>query len=420
MKAENKGTVLVIDDDAAVTQLFSQTVAVRGITVVSVADPDEGVEKAKELVPDIIFMGLLFRGSNGLKVSKQIHADEKLRSVPIVMLTSYHGELDPKYTATLGIVDVIVKPLDADEVLSKLPPSLRGRDVLPDKTAEKEEEKTLDEGITPEEDEGDAFEMGGLSADAETAAVGREKATAGPAGDDFLAYELEEGEEPRNAPGRTADEFGVMEHEPTPDMGHAYGPDMSYASAERKSLLKKLVPVLAVVVIIAGLGIAAFLIKDIFFAGGGKQPTPPPVTAVQPQGAVGPGESRREPGAAGDKGKTAETPAPREEASPAEKPVPAEVQAPAKAAEPREVKTGAARFRFAAQVGVFQSAQNAAALGDELSTKGYDAFVVKEQSGSRTLHRVLVGRFDDSRKAQEQVRILARQEGIKAVIYRYR
>ena len=113
MKPKGKKRVLVIDDDQDVRSLFVETLEPKGFDVVTSADPDVGVEGARETEPDLIFISLLFPHSNGLKVSKAIHADESLQRVPIVMLITYQGELDPKYTTTIGVVDVLVKPLNS-------------------------------------------------------------------------------------------------------------------------------------------------------------------------------------------------------------------------------------------------------------------------------------------------------------------
>lgn len=108
--------VLVIDEDKSSIDLFGKALEPKGIDVFVQETPDKGIEKAIEVEPDLIFVNLIFRESNGLKVSKLIHEIEKLRNVPIVMLLAHKGDLDPKYTSTIGIVDVLVRPFTEQNI----------------------------------------------------------------------------------------------------------------------------------------------------------------------------------------------------------------------------------------------------------------------------------------------------------------
>ncbi|MGC2061501.1 MAG: SPOR domain-containing protein [Thermodesulfovibrionales bacterium] len=138
--------VLVIDEEKSSVSIFGKALEPRDIAVFVMDTPDKGIEKAIEIEPDLIFINLIFRESNGLKVSKLIHAVEKLRKVPIVMLLAHKSDLDPKYTTTIGVVDVLVSPLTTEDILSKTV-ALLGLPAV-DLAAEKE---TLD--VMPIEDE---------------------------------------------------------------------------------------------------------------------------------------------------------------------------------------------------------------------------------------------------------------------------
>lgn len=118
MDQKTKRKILIVDDEQSVRDLFARTLQHSGFDIVAVANPDEGIEIAKQTEPDIIYLSLLFPESNGLKVGKSMHSVPALHETPIVVLISYKGELDPKYTRTIGIVDVLVKPLEPADILS--------------------------------------------------------------------------------------------------------------------------------------------------------------------------------------------------------------------------------------------------------------------------------------------------------------
>jgi twitching motility two-component system response regulator PilH len=119
MDNEGKKRILVIDDDPRVCSSISQILSAEGYDVLIASGADDGIQKAQNADPDLIFISLLMTGSNGLKTSKAIHSIKGLDKTPVIMLISYEGELDPRYTATIGIVDVIVKPPDREELVSK-------------------------------------------------------------------------------------------------------------------------------------------------------------------------------------------------------------------------------------------------------------------------------------------------------------
>ncbi|MBI5639670.1 MAG: response regulator, partial [Nitrospirae bacterium] len=93
---DRKKKILVIDDDRSVSELFTKALTPKGFEVLSLEDPDRAIEIAGDFHPDLIYLSLLFPASNGLKVGKALHNIGGLGDVPIVMLISYRGEIDPK------------------------------------------------------------------------------------------------------------------------------------------------------------------------------------------------------------------------------------------------------------------------------------------------------------------------------------
>lgn len=119
MNQKSNKKILVIDDDQTSLRIIDQTLTSIGYDVIVFTNPDEAVKNAEKTAPDLVFIGLLLAGSNGLKVSKAIHSINSLAKTPVIMMTSYAGELDPRYTVSIGIPDVIVKPLKPEELASK-------------------------------------------------------------------------------------------------------------------------------------------------------------------------------------------------------------------------------------------------------------------------------------------------------------
>ncbi len=448
VSSKGKKRILVIDDDQEVRSLFVRTLEPKGFDVVTSADPDEGVNGARETVPDIIFISLLFQHSNGLKVSKAIHADEGLHGVPIVMLTSYKGELDPKYTATIGVVDVLVKPIAAQDILAKtvsllgaglsIRESDEGVSIVPaeeEKGAysierafedlEKEspavkEESPWDREFSDLEEEVPAAPAGGEKEKPVRRAAGRSEK------DEFLDFEMEEevpGGKGGTASGeQKADEGGEGRHREDD-----YIPEEVFIPEPKKSPVRRILTVLGVAILVAGAGIGAFRLVSFFSHESGRSvkkevvkkvvpPTPekpkePPTVAepakpVQPQSAAPVTAETAQPSPPVAAGKRGKVTGPAQTARKAvETPPKEEVRA-------RQPETKSAPM-FSVQVGFFKEGKNASRLVEKLKGKGYDAYVLEETGATR----VLIGKFSDRRKASEEARLISRKEGLKSIVY---
>jgi two-component system cell cycle response regulator DivK len=460
--SKGKKRVLVIDDDENVRSLFVKTLEPKGFDVVTSADPDVGVEGARETEPDLIFISLLFTQSNGLKVSKAIHADESLQNVPIVVLITYRGELDPKYTSTIGVVDVLVKPLGAKDILEKTVSLLGGDAALPDAeeetfipSGEKEEMYSLEE-----EFEDLAREEAGLKDespwDAEYTELGSEEAFPGP-GDEAAtqtsAGEPAETETPFHAdepsPGVT-DDFLDYEREAE---AAGKGEDISSGKADtqeeirrrftaddvideeetfpepKKNLLKKAITVAGVVVIIAGVTVGVLRLVS-FFSGELRSRVEKEMVkdnlpnAVKSDQAVSVPESGKNEESASSASVPAETkeenqpPAGGQKAGAVQTAVPDRTVAKTAVKERRKPQTRQEKtsLTYSVQVGYFKEGKHASRLLESLKKKGYDAYLY---AGSDAGKRVLIGKFRDRKQAREQSRRILKDEGLKSVVYQY-
>jgi two-component system, response regulator len=65
--------------------------------------------------PNVILLDIKLPLIDGIEVLRQIKADERTKTIPIVMLTSSHEERDLVETYRLGVNSYIVKPVDFDQ-----------------------------------------------------------------------------------------------------------------------------------------------------------------------------------------------------------------------------------------------------------------------------------------------------------------
>ncbi len=384
--------VLVIDNDRVASDMIVKTLLPRGLDVSVAASPDRGFEKARELKPDLVFISLFLSDSNGLKISRHIHSEEELKDVPMIMLISYRGELDPKYTSAIGIVDVLVKPLKTEDIIAKTKKVLGEQSVTEGLAGDS---GTFSEGETeviPEEkgvievqgpisvsqQEDEPPHAAGLTGEHEQDEAKKEDRRAPEETGEFLK---EEDEEEGPAPADKA--LNACEEGETPS-AVTYGEEIFPAEEPRRFFsgrkIMALAAVLAVVLVLGTYSMKKIVSQtrkaapaNVVAEGGAKVTASPDVAVARPV-VPAPGEvvPQSKAGAAPDGG-----------------------------------------YRFTVQVGAFGNEENAALLVDKMKKNGFDAFIEKDPS--RPLYRVLVGRFGDPKQASRQARLL-REEGLKPVV----
>jgi len=68
--------------------------------------------------PAVILLDLKLPKVNGLEVLQQIRADDRLKMIPVVVLTSSHEEKDMLTSYKLGVNAYVVKPVDFHEFVN--------------------------------------------------------------------------------------------------------------------------------------------------------------------------------------------------------------------------------------------------------------------------------------------------------------
>jgi DNA-binding response OmpR family regulator len=70
--------------------------------------------------PAVMLLDLKLPKVDGLEILKQIKSDEKLRMIPVVVLTSSHEEKDMVTSYKLGVNAYVVKPVDFHEFVNAI------------------------------------------------------------------------------------------------------------------------------------------------------------------------------------------------------------------------------------------------------------------------------------------------------------
>ena len=115
-------TCLVVEDSPTMRQLL--VYALKRIPQMSTIEAADGVDALKKLAtspaPDLIITDINMPIMDGLKLVQRVRTDDKLRNVPVIIITTEGGAEDRARALALGANAYITKPIQAPAVLAKV------------------------------------------------------------------------------------------------------------------------------------------------------------------------------------------------------------------------------------------------------------------------------------------------------------
>ncbi len=109
----DRDTILVIDDDAAVRELMSRFLMKLGFNVLTVPSGEEGLRLAKQVHPVLITLDVVMPDCDGWSILSKLKADSELSKVPVIMVTIVDNEARG---VDLGASNYLIKPVDRERL----------------------------------------------------------------------------------------------------------------------------------------------------------------------------------------------------------------------------------------------------------------------------------------------------------------
>ncbi|MDB6123424.1 MAG: Two component transcriptional regulator, winged helix family [Pedosphaera sp.] len=117
--------ILVVDDEPDAVDLIKFNLKGAGYEVITAADGEEALQKARSLLPNLIILDLMLPEVDGLEVCKILRRDPRVSAVPIIMLTAKAAEIDRVLGLELGADDYVTKPFSPRELVLRVKRLLR-------------------------------------------------------------------------------------------------------------------------------------------------------------------------------------------------------------------------------------------------------------------------------------------------------
>lgn len=135
--------ILVVDDEKPISDIVKFNLSKEGYDVYTAYDGEEAIEKAEEVVPDLILLDLMLPKIDGLEVCRQIR---KKYDMPIIMVTAKDSEIDKVLGLELGADDYVTKPFSNRELIARVKANLRRQGAAAASAEEENDNNELEVG----------------------------------------------------------------------------------------------------------------------------------------------------------------------------------------------------------------------------------------------------------------------------------
>ena len=107
--ATTKTKILLIEDEEMLANMYEVKFQNEGFDITKALDGEEGLKKAKEIIPDLILLDIIMPKMDGFSVLKALKEDPKTKNAPVILLTNLGQEEDIARGKEMGSVGYLVK-----------------------------------------------------------------------------------------------------------------------------------------------------------------------------------------------------------------------------------------------------------------------------------------------------------------------
>lgn len=113
--------IVMVEDDKFLGSLVAKKLVSEGCTVTSVSKGEEALGAIERETPDVILLDLLLPGISGFDILKKIKHDDRMKNIPVIVLSNLGEEKDIKMGQELGANNFLIKAtLNIDEIVDEV------------------------------------------------------------------------------------------------------------------------------------------------------------------------------------------------------------------------------------------------------------------------------------------------------------
>ncbi len=112
--------ILVVDDFPDNRQMYAEFLSFSGLRVAEAANGHQAIEKATELLPDLIVMDLSLPGMDGWEATRRLKNDPRTKNIIVMALTGHALAGHSKGALEAGCDGFVTKPCLPDRLLEEI------------------------------------------------------------------------------------------------------------------------------------------------------------------------------------------------------------------------------------------------------------------------------------------------------------
>ncbi|MCA1592975.1 MAG: response regulator [Acidobacteria bacterium] len=113
-------TLLIVDDDSDILELLRGFFEREEFRVVTAENGLEGIERAREIMPDLILLNYLMPVMDGFRACRVLKKTPYTRHIPVIIFSACAGEETIAEAFRLGAEEYITSPFSAREMLAQV------------------------------------------------------------------------------------------------------------------------------------------------------------------------------------------------------------------------------------------------------------------------------------------------------------
>ncbi|MGA7801488.1 MAG: Hpt domain-containing protein [Gammaproteobacteria bacterium] len=113
-------TVMVVDDSITVRKITARLLERNNMNVITAKDGVDAVTKLQEQLPDVMLLDIEMPRMDGFELATHVRNEERLRQIPMIMITSRTGDKHRKRAMEIGVERYLGKPYQESELLDSI------------------------------------------------------------------------------------------------------------------------------------------------------------------------------------------------------------------------------------------------------------------------------------------------------------
>jgi chemosensory pili system protein ChpA (sensor histidine kinase/response regulator) len=120
IQERHEPVVMVVDDSITIRKVTERMLARHNMQVVTAKDGVDAVSQLQDIKPDIMLLDIEMPRMDGYEVASHVRNDDRLKDLPIIMITSRTGTKHREKAMEIGVNKYLGKPYQEDELMQNI------------------------------------------------------------------------------------------------------------------------------------------------------------------------------------------------------------------------------------------------------------------------------------------------------------